>query len=81
MREALAATLRFVFGQEVNLHRLQASVLPENSASLRVLRASGFEDIGMARNYLRVGGKWRDHLLTQCINPDWREPHATSRVT
>jgi len=81
MREALTATLRFAFGQEVNLHRLQASVLPENAASLRVLRASGFEDIGVARNYLRVGGRWRDHLLTQRINPAWREPSVASRVT
>jgi ribosomal-protein-alanine N-acetyltransferase len=72
MQEALAAAKRWVFASQVNLHRLQASVLPENLASLRVLRRCGFEDIGLARDYLWVRGAWRDHLITQCINADWR---------
>jgi ribosomal-protein-alanine N-acetyltransferase len=47
-------------------------VLPENKASLAVLRHCGFEDIGLAAAYLWVRGAWRDHLITQCINKDWR---------
>lgn len=72
MKEALAAAKRWVFAPQVNLHRLQASVLPENLASLSVLRGCGFEDIGLASAYLWVRGAWRDHFITQCINTDWR---------
>ena len=72
MQEALSTAKRWLFASKVNLHRLQASVLPENLASLQVLRHCGFEDIGLARDYLWVRGAWRDHLITQCVNPDWR---------
>jgi len=72
MQEALRTVKRWLFASQVNLHRLQASVLPENLASLRVLRHCGFEDIGLARDYLWVRGAWRDHLITQCVNPNWR---------
>jgi len=72
MQEALAAAKRWLFTSSINLHRLQASVLPENKASLAVLRHCGFEDIGLAASYLWVRGAWRDHLITQCINKDWR---------
>ncbi|NCZ47744.1 MAG: N-acetyltransferase, partial [Betaproteobacteria bacterium] len=73
MQEALAAVKRWLFAPRVNLHRLQASVLPENLASLRVLRHCDFEDIGLARSYLWVRGAWRDHVITQCINSAWRD--------
>ena len=48
-------------------------MLEDNAASIRVLRACAFEEIGVARAYLRVGGQWRDHLLLQCINAAWRD--------
>ena len=50
---------------EHGLHRLQAPVRVDNLASQRVLEKNGFERIGVARGYLRVGGEWRDHLLFQ----------------
>lgn len=76
MKEALGVAIDFFFSPKVHLHRLQASVLQDNEASIRVLRASGFEDIGVARAYLRVGGRWRDHLLMQRINSVWRPESA-----
>jgi hypothetical protein len=33
--------------------------------SRRVLETNGFEPIGLARRYLQIAGKWRDHLLFQ----------------
>lgn len=44
------------------LHRLEATVRPENAASLRVLRKAGFREEGLFRRYLDVAGDWRDHL-------------------
>ncbi|KQP57835.1 GNAT family N-acetyltransferase [Agreia sp. Leaf283] len=52
---------------ELGLHRLEASVLPRNAASRRVLARAGFESIGVAPAYLKIAGEWQDHLLTQRI--------------
>jgi [ribosomal protein S5]-alanine N-acetyltransferase len=44
------------------LHRIEATVRPENTASLRVLEKLGFRQEGLFRRYLDVAGAWRDHL-------------------
>ena len=44
------------------LHRLEATVRPENAASLRVLAKLGFREEGLFLRYLDVAGGWRDHL-------------------
>ena len=46
----------------VGLHRLEATVRPENAPSLRVLAKLGFREEGLFRRYLDVDGAWRDHL-------------------
>lgn len=46
----------------VGLHRLEATVRPENVASRRVLHKLGFREEGLFRRYLDVDGAWRDHL-------------------
>ncbi|RAG81534.1 alanine acetyltransferase [Streptacidiphilus pinicola] len=51
--------------EELGLHRLEASTLPENERSQRVLERCGFERIGFAPRYLHINGQWRDHLLFQ----------------
>ncbi|NEK58347.1 GNAT family N-acetyltransferase [Geodermatophilus sabuli] len=64
---AVAAMVRLAFG-DAGLHRLQASTLVHNSASQRVLRRNGFERIGFAPGYLRIAGRWQDHLLFQLLS-------------
>lgn len=44
------------------LHRLEATVRPENAASVRVLRKAGYREEGLFVRYLDVAGDWRDHL-------------------
>lgn len=44
------------------LHRLEATVRPENAASIRVLTKLGFRKEGLFQRYLDVAGGWRDHL-------------------
>lgn len=53
--------------QELGLHRLQASTLPHNAASQKILKRSGFEEIGLAPEYLKIAGAWQDHILFQRI--------------
>lgn len=59
---ALALGLDHCFGA-VGLHRVEATVRPENTASRRVLAKVGFREEGLLRRYLDVDGGWRDHLL------------------
>lgn len=52
---------------DLRLHRVQASVLPGNVASRAVLHRARFTLIGTAPSYLRIAGRWQDHLLYQRI--------------
>lgn len=71
MREALQAALADAFGPRVHLHRVQANVRPENARSLALLARLGFEQEGLAREYLFIDGAWRDHVITALRNPAW----------
>lgn len=59
---ALALGLDHAFGP-VGLHRVEATVRPENEASQAVLRKVGFREEGLLKRYLDVDGQWRDHKL------------------
>jgi ribosomal-protein-alanine N-acetyltransferase len=58
---AVALVVDHCFGP-VGLHRIEATVRPENLASRRVLEKLGFREEGLLRRYLNVDGAWRDHL-------------------
>jgi len=73
MREALEATIGYAFGP-LNLHRLEANHQPHNLRSAALLRRLGFTPTGYARDYLFVGGAWRDHVQTSLINASWTRP-------
>ena len=61
MSEALRTILDYAFNM-MGLHRIEASTLLDNEKSKRVLKACGFEEVGVNKNYLFINGKWRDHL-------------------
>ena len=60
MTEALNRVVRFGFA-ELELHRLQASIIPRNKASLRVLEKCRFRYEGRALRYLKINNVWEDH--------------------
>ena len=62
MRAAMPSVFRFAF-DELGLHRLQANVQPGNDRSIALLRGTGWREEGYARRYLKIGGRWRDHLM------------------
>jgi [ribosomal protein S5]-alanine N-acetyltransferase len=75
MTDAILTLLPFAFG-DLALHRVEAACLPRNAASLRLLRKCGFAEEGLARSYLKIAGKWEDHVLFAAIsNPD-SQPNA-----
>ena len=72
MTEALRCLLPFAFGR-LALHRVEAACLPRNEASRRLLDRIGFREEGFARQYLRIDGAWRDHVLYALLGDDpWR---------
>ena len=63
----------------VGLHRVEAGTLLDNLGSQRVLTKAGFEQYGLARRYLHIGGAWRDHVLFQRLSDSgWRASTPTS---
>ena len=66
---AVAAMCR-IADEVVGLHRLEASTVPGNAASQRVLAKTGFERIGAAPAYLHLDGRWQDAVLFQRILND-----------
>ncbi|WP_380163909.1 GNAT family N-acetyltransferase [Jannaschia sp. R86511] len=64
---AVAAAVRLAF-DDLGLHRLQADTLEHNAASRAVLVRNGFTEIGRAPHYLRIAGRWQDHVLHQLLN-------------
>ena len=74
MQEALRAVIDEAFSPRVNLHRIQASVRPENSRSVLLLQRLGFAQIGLARRYLFIDGDWRDHLLFDLSHEQFIRP-------
>jgi [ribosomal protein S5]-alanine N-acetyltransferase len=62
MTSAVRLSLDFAF-RHLGLHRVEASCLPHNQASIRLLQKCGFAREGLARGYLKIAGEWRDHLL------------------
>ncbi|GAA4216262.1 GNAT family N-acetyltransferase [Actinocatenispora rupis] len=55
---------------ELDLHRVQAETLLDNTASQRVLERVGFTRIGVAPAFLKIAGRWQDHVLFQLVRPD-----------
>lgn len=75
---ALAMGLDHGFGK-VMLHRIEATVRPENAPSRRVLAKAGFREEGLLKRYLEVDGAWRDHLLV-ALTVEEIETSATSAL-
>jgi ribosomal-protein-alanine N-acetyltransferase len=67
----LSAILRFAF-EKLGLHRMEAACLERNEASRRLLEKSGFLRVGYARQYLKIDGRWQDHILFETLRNDPR---------
>jgi ribosomal-protein-alanine N-acetyltransferase len=64
---AVADVIGIAFA-ELGLHRLDASTLLHNTPSQRVLAHNGFRPFAVAEAYLKIAGKWEDHVLFQLLN-------------
>lgn len=60
MPEACALVVDHCF-DDLQLHRLEINIRPENAPSLRVVEKLGFRDEGVRKAFLHIDGAWRDH--------------------
>ena len=61
MTEAVGGMVRFAFAA-LELHRVEANIMPRNEASLRVVARCGFQNEGLSPKYLKINGVWEDHV-------------------
>ena len=71
MREAIHALVHYAF-TELDLSRIEAGCLPENTPSRRLLESCGYKYEGVAQSYLQINGRWRNHVLYANLRGDRR---------
>ncbi|GAB5495996.1 MAG: GNAT family protein [Phycisphaerales bacterium] len=74
---AVRLVLRRAFG-ELKLHRVEANVIPDNGPSIALAESVGFRREGYSPRYLKIAGKWQDHVRFAMTVEDWREMRKRS---
>lgn len=62
-------TLNDIIFNDLHLHRIEAKVMPCNTASINLLEKLGFYKEGLNRKCIYLHNKWEDHYLYSLINP------------
>ncbi|WP_238905134.1 GNAT family protein [Clostridium sp. YIM B02506] len=70
MKEAVKLVLKYAFS-ELELHRIEATAMIENTKSQRVLRSCGFKELGISEKYLFINGEWKDHVVFYNVNSEY----------
>ena len=67
MTEAVNRIVQIAF-DEYKLHRIESNIIPSNKPSRRVMEKLQFINEGMSRKYLKINGKWEDHIHYVLLN-------------
>ena len=68
MTAAVNMVTDFAF-KELELHRIEINIRPENEPSIRVAEKCGYLYEGLRPRYLHIDGAWRDHHCFVRENP------------
>ena len=66
---ALELAIPYIFSS-LQLHRIEAASNPDNTRSIRLLEKVGFRQEGYLREYLKINGEWRDHVMFSLLAAD-----------
>ena len=78
MSEGLELALQVAF-RGLRLHRVEANVQPTNRRSLALADRAGFVREGYSRRYLKIDGRWRDHVRLALTLEDWQSQRQARR--
>jgi ribosomal-protein-alanine N-acetyltransferase len=67
--EAVLGVIAYAF-EQLGVHRIEAHIQKENSASLAFAEHLGFQVEGTAKGYLYRDGAWIDHLRLSLLNDE-----------
>jgi ribosomal-protein-alanine N-acetyltransferase len=68
-KEIARATALFAF-QKLQLHRVEAEILPHNKASIALAKGLGFQLEGVRRKAVYLNKAWHDHLIYSLLEED-----------
>lgn len=75
----MSAGLKLVLAKvftELQLHRIEANIQPDNSKSIALIKANGFRKEGYSPRYLKINDEWRDHERWAITYEDWVAKNA-----
>lgn len=70
MTEALRKAIDYYFSV-LKLHRIEVNMMPSNLPSQKVVQKLGFAKEGLAKKYLKINGKWEDHIHFSLLREDF----------
>ncbi|MGZ8599938.1 MAG: GNAT family N-acetyltransferase [Actinomycetota bacterium] len=78
MTAGIRLVLRQAFGP-LGLHRVEANVQPDNARSIALVERLGFRREGYSPRYLKIAGRWRDHVRYAILAEDLTAAGARRR--
>nr|WP_255508280.1 GNAT family protein [Exiguobacterium sp. Helios] len=79
-QEAVRAVLAHGFN-EWDLNRIEALVLPDNTASQRLLERLGFQREGLLRQYEKTRGQFDDLYMYSLLKTEWQDGSVHNKNT
>ena len=73
MTEAVNGIVGIAF-EELGLHRVEVAIMPRNERSLAVVERCGFVREGLSPRFLKIAGRWEDHVRLARTNSDAGAP-------
>lgn len=67
--ESVRTCLGIIFNEHP-MHRVDAFIMPSNTASLRLIERLGFDYEGTCRSFAKINGSWADHKHYALIHTD-----------